>query len=64
MAEKEEEVKQTKQSSLCRSELEIIDFVPTDKNKANINIEQEPTDVKEALETCMTIFFELFGGGK
>ena len=58
-------MRQIKKSSPKKDELGIIDFTPPMKSKeVTKNIEQEPTDVKEAVETCMTIFFELMGGGK
>lgn len=57
MAEKEEEkVKQSKKSSPCRSELGIKGFALARKPKnVTINIDQEPTDVKEGVESLFTI---------
>ncbi|GAH20401.1 unnamed protein product [marine sediment metagenome] len=45
----------TKNSSPSTDELGKIDFVPTDKSKANINIGDEPEDVKDGVESLFTI---------
>ena len=57
MAEKEKEkMRQIKKSSPCRSELGIIDFTATVKPKDVIkNIDQEPTDVKDGVESLFMI---------
>ena len=48
-----------KQSPSTRDELGKIDFIPTMKPKGvNKNIGENHQDVKQALESCMSIFFE------
>lgn len=65
MAEKEKEkMRQTKKSSPCRSELGIKGFTLTVKPKEfTKNIDQEPTDVKDGVESLIDIIFQMMGGG-
>ena len=62
MAEKEKEkMKQTKKSSPAGGEPVNMDLT---ENVSTKNIAQEPTDVKEGIESLMNIIFEIMGGGK